>query len=105
MRNIIERDFMCQVGGFACRYRVKYTRGVVGRGAEWGKLAELQIDKVSAQKDISKKRLEEEDIPGGLRVEIRGELSNINKRWGPSREEDAKQMKKAFVNIAGVAGY
>ena len=57
---------MRQVGGFACRYHVMYTRGVIEKGEGRGKLAELQIDKVAAQKEISKKQLEEEGIPGGI---------------------------------------
>ena len=66
--NSSERAFMCHVGGCDCRYRVKYTRWVIARGDEWGKLAELQIGKVAAQKEIPNKQLGEEDIPDGLRI-------------------------------------
>ena len=31
----------------------------------WGRLAELQIDKVAAHKEISLKQLGEDDIPDG----------------------------------------
>ena len=51
--------FMCQVGGFAYRYRMKYTRGVVEKGEEWWGLSEFQIDKVALQKEISRQQLEE----------------------------------------------
>ena len=90
------RAFMCQVGGFSFRYRTKYTRGVIERGEERGKLAELQIDKVAAQREVTKKQLEGEDIPDGLRVEIKSELASIRKRWEPPRDEDAKQGKGRF---------
>ena len=63
---------MCQVGGCACRYHAKYTRGVVETGEEWGKLAELQIARVAERKEISKKQLAEEDLPDGLIVDIKG---------------------------------
>ena len=46
-----------------------------------GELAELQIDKVGAQKNISQKQLGVDDIPDGLGVEIRDEAENSNKRW------------------------
>ena len=82
---------MCQIGGCSCRYDVKYTRGVIEKGEERGELSDLQIDKVAAQKDIAKKKLGEDDIPDGLRIEIRDELGNINRRWESSREEDEKQ--------------
>ena len=92
--NISEKAFMCQLGGCACRYHMMYTRGVVEKGEEWGKLAEFQIGKVAAQKEILKKQLEEGDIPDGLRVEIRDELGNINKRWESAREEDAEKKER-----------
>ena len=88
-----EREFTCQVGGCACRYHVKYTSGVIEKGEYWVGLDELNIDKVESQKDISKKLLEEGDIPDGLRVAIRSESSNINKRWESLREEDENQRK------------
>ena len=34
--NIAERPFMFQVGGFASRYHMKYTRGVIEKGEERG---------------------------------------------------------------------
>ena len=36
--------FICQEGGCACRFHMMYTKGVVGKGDIWEKLAELQID-------------------------------------------------------------
>ena len=56
-----------------------------------GELAEFQIDKVAAMKEILQKKLEEEDILDGLGVERRDELRNINRRWGSSREENDKK--------------
>ena len=38
---------------------MKYTRGIVEKEDIWEKLAELQIDKVAARKEILKKKLEE----------------------------------------------
>ena len=71
--------FMCQVGGWACRYRMKYTRGVGEDGEIWGRLAELRIDKVAVRKEILQRQSGEGDIPDGLRVELRYELRNIDK--------------------------
>ena len=50
---------------------MKYKRGVIEKGEVRGKLSELQIDKVAAQKDLTEKKLGEDDIPDGWRVEIR----------------------------------
>ena len=47
--------FICRLQSCACRYRMRYTRGVEVKEDMWGRLAELQIDKVAAQKDILKK--------------------------------------------------
>ena len=85
--------FICQEGGCDCLYRVKYTRGVVEKGDIWGKLAELQIDKVAAQKAILKKKLEEEDIPNALRTELIDELGGIRERWGSHRSENVERGK------------
>ena len=55
----IEMAFTCQVRGCACRYHTQYTRGVDEKGEAWGKLADSQINKVSAKKEIPTKQLEE----------------------------------------------
>ena len=38
-------------------------------GRSVGESSEFQIDRVSATKEISKKQLEEDDIPGGLIID------------------------------------
>ena len=76
---------------------MKYTRGVVEKGEEWGKLSELQIDKVEVQKEIWKKQVGEEDMPDGLVIDIRDELGNINRRWESSREENAKMRIRPLL--------
>ena len=102
--NVSEKAFIGQVGGCARRYHIQYTRGVIEKGEVWGKLAELQIDKVEVRMEISKKQLWAGDIPDGLRVEIRGELGNINERWESPREEDAKQKKRPLLTSQGRSG-
>ena len=69
--NSSETRFMYQVAGFAPRYHAKYTRGVIEKGEMWYRLAEWEIDKVAAQKEISQKQLGEGDIPDGLSAELR----------------------------------
>ena len=88
---------MCHIGGCDCRHHMKYTRGVVEKGEEWGKLSELQIDKVEVQKEIWKKQVGEEDMPDGLVIDIRDELGNINRRWESSREENAKMRIRPLL--------
>ena len=55
----------------AWRYQVRYTRGVEAQGDIWDRLAELQIDKASVQKDIPAKQLEDEEIFGEDRAQLR----------------------------------
>ena len=42
---------------------MKYARGVVVKGDIWGKLAELEIDRVAVQKDILERKLPEWIFP------------------------------------------
>ena len=60
---------------------MRYTRGVEAKGDMWDRLAELQIYKVAAQKDIPTKQLEDEEIAGDLRAHLRRELGEILERW------------------------
>lgn len=101
--NMSDKESICQVWGCACHYRMKYTRGVIATGEEWAKLAEWQIDKLSVRKEVLGKQLEEADIPDGLGVEIKGELGSIDKRWGSSRGEGAKQEKRPLLTPLGWA--
>ena len=61
-------------------------------------LADLQIDKVAARKDILTKQLEEEEIAGDLRAQLRRELGGILERWESDRSEDAYQKKRPLLN-------
>ena len=92
---------MRQIGGCACRYHMKYKRGVIEKGEEWGKLSELQIDEVAEQKEITKMQLGEDEIPGGLVIDIRDELRNIDRRWESSREENVKLRKMPLLTSMG----
>ena len=47
----------------------------------------MQINNVAAPKEIPKKQLEEDDIPDGLIVGIKKELSRIDRRWGPREKK------------------
>ena len=63
-----------------------------------GRLAELQIDKVAALKDIPKKQLGEGDIAGDSRAQLRRELGGILERCGSGRSEEADQKKRPLAN-------
>ena len=57
--NIIDRAFVCKVEDCACMYQMKYARGFGEKGEErGGPLAELQLGKVAARKEILEKQLE-----------------------------------------------
>ena len=60
----------------------------------WDRLAELQIDKVAARKDIPTKKLEDEDIAGDLSDRLRWELGGILERWESDRSEEEDQKQK-----------
>ena len=90
--------FLRQANGSACRFHMKYARGVVARGDIWGKLAEFQIDRVSAQRGILGRKLAEGDIPNALRTEIRNELEGIRERWETPRSEEADQERRPFLS-------
>ena len=57
----------------SCRYHMRYTRGVEAKGDMRDRLEELQIDKVAAQKDTPAKQLEDGEIHGDLRSQLRRE--------------------------------
>ena len=59
------------------------------KGDTRDRLEELQIDTVAAQKDIPAKQLEDEEIAGDLRSQLRRELGGILERWESDRSEEA----------------
>ena len=62
--------FLRHEGGFACRYHMEYTSGIVEKGDICDRMAELQIDKIPDQKEILKKKLEGGDISEALGAEL-----------------------------------
>ena len=78
---------------------MKYGRGVVAKGGIWGRISDLQIDRVAVQKGILERQLEDGDIPNAVREELGGELGGILKRCESARcEEDADQKKRPLIN-------
>ena len=77
---------------------MRYTRGVESKGDIWDRLEELQIDKVSAQKDIPAKQLGVEEISGDLRAQLRRELGGILEIWECDRTEESDQKKRPLLD-------
>ena len=50
------------------------------------------------QKDIPTMQLEDEEIAGDLRAQLRRELGGILERWESDRSEDAYQKKRPLLN-------
>ena len=93
-RNDHINAFIWREDGCARRYRVKYGRCVVAKGGIWGRIAELQIDRVASQSDILERQLSDDDIPNALRGELRNELGGILKRRESARSEEGVDQKK-----------
>ena len=77
---------------------MRYTRGLEAKGDMWGRLAELKIEKVAVQKDIPTKQLEDEEIAGWGRAQLRRELVGIHHRWESGRSEEEDQKKRPFLD-------
>ena len=60
----------------------------------------MQIDKEEVQKDIPAKQLEDEEISGDMRAQLRRELGGILERWGSDRCEEADQKERPLLESA-----
>ena len=80
-RNSSAEAFMCDLKDCDCMYHMEYTRGYGKRCGDCAPLAALYVGKVSTQKDILDKQLEEGDMSAGERAEIQIELGIIHNRW------------------------
>ena len=84
---------------------MRYTRGVEAKGDMRGRLAELQIDKVAAQIDIPTKQLEDEEIAGDSRSQLRGELGGILGRCESGRSKGGGRSEETtLVELVRMGG-
>ena len=67
----------------------------------WDRLAEFQIDKVEVQRDTPARQLEDDEIAGDTRAQLRGELGGILDRWGSGRNEEEDQKKRPLLDSDG----
>ena len=85
-QNDIEETSMCREGGFACRYRMRYTGGLGSFGDRRARIPTLSIDNVPVQMDILEWQLGIIVITTGDRSEIQHELDFRN-RWRSERNK------------------
>ena len=64
----------------------------------WYRLAELQIGKVAARKDMLTRQLDEAGISGDSRAQLMTALGGILERWGFDRSEEADPKKRPLLN-------
>ena len=81
----------------ACRYHMRYTRGVELKGDAYDRLAEFQIDNVAVQRDIPIKQLEDETTVGVERGQLQEELGGIEERWESDRSDEEEWTKRPFM--------
>ena len=63
------------------------------KGDQWGRLEELQIDRIALQKDIPANQIEEKDTSKGSHAYNGGQLERPQYRWGAIRFEGEADME------------
>ena len=79
------RSPICQIplkDGRSCRYHMIYTRGIKLKRDQWGRLEELQVDRIASWRDIPKRHIDEKETSAELKDCNKGQLGETRRQRG-----------------------
>ena len=89
-----DTEYIC-----ACRWRMRFTRGVRYKECQWGQLAELQIDAVALRRWILMEENDQEACTGERRSSNARLLNKIEERWEVGRTDKADKSRNLCSNM------